>query len=123
MVGQVTNWIEPQTAWVIKVDSFGCDTPDCQTVGISESQHYSRKSIFIYPNPAKTEIQIDILFLFNHGNSILIYDMFGRKQDEIDIPARQTQVRVNVLNYPRGVYVAILKSENNVIGRGKFIKR
>ncbi|MCK4569382.1 MAG: hypothetical protein KAT76_03775, partial [Bacteroidales bacterium] len=53
MVGQVSTWIEPQTAWVIKVDSLGCDTPGCATgMNIYAPRGAENEALWIYPNPA-----------------------------------------------------------------------
>ena len=110
-------------AWIIRLDSFGCDTPGCQTVNIVEVPDNSYNSLKIFPNPANTEIQIDLPILPNVGSSLLIYDLFGRKQDEVYIPRNQYQARIDISQYSPGVYIAVLKDENKILGRGKFIKR
>lgn len=79
--------------------------------------------ISIYPNPASTEILINISQLKNLEKSMLVYDLYGKKQNEIIIPKGEINTRIDISNYSSGVYIAILKNENDVIGRGKFIKR
>jgi hypothetical protein len=124
MVGQARTWGTPQVAWVIKVDSMGCDTPGCSTgVGIKHPQYASlgTGNLLIIPNPATHEVTIrysisDIRY------SIFIYDLYGRKQSEIIIPPGQEQIRLDVSAYPAGVYVAVLKDINGFVARGKFIK-
>jgi len=124
LAGEISNWLEPQTAWVIKVDSFGCDSPGCQTVDIFEPQYISKGSFLLYPNPASTEIQIDIRYtISNNRISMLIYDIFGRKQDEVIIPKRKTKIQINISSYPAGIYVATLKSEREILDRKKFVVR
>jgi hypothetical protein len=51
MVGQVSTWTEPQTAWVIKVDSMGCDTPGC-SIGVGIEIPPSLVPRTPYPVPA-----------------------------------------------------------------------
>jgi hypothetical protein len=124
MVGQVSNWTEPQTAWVIKVDSLGCDTPGCSTgVGIYDGPslmpHATR--LYIYPNPAISEIQVRFSIL-DFRSSIFIYDLYGRKQDEIIIPKGQEQTSIDVSDYPSGVFIVVLKDVSGIVSRGKFVK-
>lgn len=125
--GKVFPWppdTGTQGAWIIKLDSMGCDTPGCAIV-ISipeEPLQINNDAFLIYPNPASSEVRIDIRYsLIDFRSSIFIYDIFGRKQEEIRIPADQNQVRIDVSTYPAGVYIAILKNERSVLGRRKFV--
>jgi len=43
------------------------------------------------------------LSIVNCQLSIFIYDLYGRKQDEIIIPKGHEQIRVDVSGYPAGV--------------------
>jgi hypothetical protein len=124
MVGQASTWGTPQVAWVIKVDSLGCDTPGCnQGVGIqiSSSPVPRPSSLHIFPNPAGDAIYFKYQ-LSNISYQLSIYDLYGRKQDEILIPKSQYQVRLDISDYPAGVYVAVMKDEKGVVARGKFVK-
>ena len=77
--------------------------------------------LHIFPNPAGDEIYCQ-LSIVNCQLSMFIYDLYGRKQDEIIIPKGQEQIRIDVSGYPAGVYMAILKDEKGVVARGKFVK-
>lgn len=124
-----SGWVYPlppdtgtQDAWVIKVDSFGCDTPDCQLVKVEEITDVINEPLMIYPNPANCEIQIDIRYsLLDTRYSIFIYDLYGRKQDEVIVPAGQERIRVDVSSYPAGIYIAVLRDKKRVFGRGKLV--
>jgi hypothetical protein len=50
-----------------------------------------------------------------------VWDIFGRKVEEVRVPEGQKQVQINVSTYPPGVYIALLKSQNRVLGREKFV--
>ena len=133
MVGKTDTWDSPDFAWVIKVDSFGCDTPGCNSVGIIEPKMpFKNEALVIYPNPATLEIHIDIRSfdfvqeMYSKPEirySIFIYDMFGRKQDEVQMPEGQNGVRLDVSDYPVGIYIVALKSDQGIWGRSKFVKR
>jgi hypothetical protein len=113
-----------QDAWVIKLDSMGCDTPGCAIgVGIYDAPlpMPQASGLYFYPNPANHFVNIrysisDIRY------SIFIYDLYGRKQNEIIIPKGQEQTHIDVSAYPVGVYIAVLKDEKGVVARGKFVK-
>jgi len=124
MVGQAFTWGTPQVAWVIKVDSLGCDTPGCATgVGIENPPSPVPRTPYlqIFPNPAGNAIYFKYQ-LSNISYQLSIYDLFGRKQDEIIIPPDQEQTRIDISSYPAGVYVAVLKSGDAAVARGKFVK-
>jgi hypothetical protein len=115
-----------QDAWVIKVDSMGCDAPGCSTgVGIYKpapilTPHAT--SLYIFPNPANH--YIDCRWAMGDGRwAIFVYDLYGRKMDEIIVPKGQEQTRIDVSTYPSGIYIAVLKDGNEVVARGKFVKR
>ena len=77
-------------------------------------------NINIFPNPANSEIHVRSSF-FGDRSSVFIYDMFGRQQEEIQIPAGQDQVSIDISAYPAGIYIAVLKNEKGIVGRRKFV--
>jgi hypothetical protein len=79
-------------------------------------------NISLYPNPANKTLTIKYL-QSTTSDKLSIYDLHGRKQDEIIIPKGQEQIRMDVSGYPAGVYVAVLKDKKEVMARGKFVKR
>ena len=92
--------------------------------------------IEVYPNPAYTEICVRSSFfgarssvfgarssVLGVRSSVLIYDMFGRQLEEIQLPIGQNQVRIDVSAYPAGIYIAVLGNENGIVGRRKFVVR
>jgi len=119
-VGQTATFYEPQQAWLMKVDSFGCDTPGCQSVGIIEPHNISKEIFLIYPNPSSEKINCKFTSDINR-NVISIFNLYGMKQDEVVIPKNQNQIQIDVSKYPSGVYVAILKDERKIIAQRKFI--
>jgi hypothetical protein len=114
-----------QDAWLIMLDSMGCDSPGCAIgVGIIPPLHSESdtRNLIIFPNPANNEINCQ-LSIVNCQLSMFIYDLYGRNKDQIIIPKGQTQTRVDISTYPAGVYLAVLKDKNGFVARGKFVKR
>jgi len=101
------------TYWVFEISD--------STVGMQE-QRIDENSLIVYPNPTSNEITIRYR-IPDPGYRVLIYDLYGRKQDEIIIPKGQEQIRIDVSGYPAGVYMAVLKSGDGVVARGKVVKR
>ena len=74
----------------------------------------------LFPNPASDRINCR-LSVVDCRYSIFIYDMFGRKQEEIQIPKGQKEIQIDVSDYPQGIYIAVLRSEREMLDRKKFV--
>ena len=113
-----------QDAWVIKLDSIGCDTPGCDTtVAIPEIAYKNTEDeLYIYPNPARNVLNIQYSITNDECRRIIsIYDNFGRKVKEIKVPKGQQQLNVNVSNWHNGLYVAVLRNNKKFIAKQKFM--
>lgn len=104
-----TEWSDAKNTW-----TFSC-------LGVGDNPN--RKAQFeIFPNPAKEKLHFryrisDIRY------RILIFDLFGRKQEEIKVPKGRQETSINISGYSPGVYVAVFKNDKDIIARGKFVKR
>ena len=110
--------LDTSMAWLSTMD--GRVFSRMNTTGMQDL--HEPEDFSLYPNPATTEIQVRSSF-FGVRSSVFIYDMFGRKQEKIQIPAGQIQVRIDVSAYPAGIYIAVLGNENGVFGRSNFVIR
>lgn len=113
--------------YAILSDTISQDSCDI-IVGIKEEPgtqaEKPAKGLEIFPNPAESVIQINIQdFETNSIFIVVIYDLFGRKQDEVVIPKGQNQTRIDISSYPSGVYIGVLKDETGIVAKGKFVKR
>ena len=114
-----------QDSWVIKLDSIGCDTAGCDpTVAINENEEMEsigdEERMVLYPNPASERINCR-LSVVNCRFSIYVYDMFGRKMEEIHVPKGQQKVQLDVSGYSSGIYIAVLKNSRQILARKKFV--
>lgn len=119
-IGQSMTVYDPQQVWLLKVDSFGCDTPGCQTVNVFEPDEILVGTLFVYPNPSSDRVTFKYTNA-SRKNSICIYNLYGIKQDEIVMPKNQNQVQFDVSTYPPGVYIAILYDDRKIITKRKFV--
>lgn len=89
-----------------------------------EEPHSESQELTIYPNPAYDEIYIDIRNpIFDIRYSIMIYDMYGRKQKMLRVPERQSEVKIDISNVPPGIYVVALRSESGFLETQKVVIR
>jgi len=116
-----------QRMWIIKLDSNGCEEPGCDpTVGISANVADEFEGLVVYPNPAYSVLNVKYLDI-NESQSqknfgkLEIWDLFGRRVEEIKIPEGQKRFHINISACPAGIYVVVLKSDGMVLGRRKFI--
>lgn len=102
-------------------DNNNCSKYTCVTVkSTSGIDDVGSNSIVItvYPNPANTEITFETRNL-NQTGYISIFDIAGRKIQEMEIVANKTVLGLG--DYGNGVYIYQVSDEaGNVIGRGKF---
>lgn len=124
-------------AWVIKLDSLGCDTAGCDTsVWIAEKgtwgQGDKESFIEVWPNPCSTVLSISYSSQQSAVNSQLdkctieIYDIFGRKVDDMDSPlsimvGAGGGVTMDVSALPPGLYLVVVKDEGKIVESAKFI--
>ena len=126
--------IGSRDTWIIRLDSIGCEYPFCDTtVVISEMAFADSDGFWVYPNPSQSFIN----FGLKHTSCRLqvaglsraksrdcrfeIFDLFGRKVDEIVVPPLQETVRMDVSGWNTGVYVAVLWGKDGIVGREKFV--
>jgi len=91
-------------------------------VGLSlvEVSHAGKESLLIYPNPAESWLQASGFKLQAKGR-LMIYDMFGRKVEEVVVPEGHDNVRMVLSDNPNGIYYAVLYSNKHIAGRKKFV--
>jgi len=89
--------------------------------GINESENLvvSGLKVHIYPNPATDEV---FLLIAGGGGKfkLTILDIFGRIM-EYDIQMNQWPVRIQTTDYPSGMYIYSITSDDNRVARGKLL--
>ena len=111
-----------QNAWLVKLDSLGCDTPGCHTVVIQKLQ-ISKTELQIFPNPTT-----DYITIKTKDNSSLpkgtlqIFNMQGALQMEHAIPKHQNQLQLNLSYLPTGLYLGRIVGSSGEGGGFRFVK-
>ncbi len=82
------------------------------------------EEILIYPNPASTEVTIDVSPFSEKCTGyrqLEILDIWGRSWLRKSIPRNEEKLSINVAHYPAGMYLAIMRCGNQITIRNKFI--
>ena len=116
--------IGSQDAWVLKVDSMGCDTPGCFTTVISEEWLVKEKGkLRVWPNPTKNKLKVKSeKFKVKGTRYIHIYNSLGLKVEEIKVPDQVESLEVDVSKYTNGLYYLQFIHSNQIMETVKFIK-
>ena len=82
------------------------------------------KNVTIYPNPAVSEININL----NQKKSwdkltFAIFTLSGKKVYQERIQGKGNLLNINISNLSEGIYVYQISENNNLITNGKFIKK
>ena len=106
-----------QDAWVVKVDSNGCEIANCN-VGVDELQ-ISYSKLFLYPNPASSEINISIDGENINDYEVVIYNTLGEEQKFIN-----TNSIISISHLATGVYfISAKRLDGQKRLSSKFIKQ
>lgn len=106
----------PWNAWLVKVDSLGCEVAGCDGVGIPV-QH-SEETINLFPNPAADVVN----FHFSERDDdrvLIIYDQLGREvwRDE----SNAEFISVDASGFAEGLYSYCAIHGDAINTRGKFV--
>jgi hypothetical protein len=122
VVGHYFTNIDGEKAWIAKLDSFGCDTPGCHTVGIQHIQ-LSNTELQIFPNPTTESLTLQTK---DHSSlpegRLQIFNMQGALQYEQSIPKYQNQLQLNLSHLPSGLYLGRILSSSGDGGGFRFVK-
>jgi hypothetical protein len=115
--------VVPQSSWLVKLDSLGCDTPGCQLIGVKELEIRNEK-LEIFPNPFGEEIHIGLPESFL-GGKLVMYDVQGKKAMETEVPANwgQQNFALETPDLKPGVYLVELVGEDGGVWRRRVLKQ
>jgi len=111
-----------QDAWVIKLDSMGYDTPGCAPVQVKPVEFAGKEGLKIYPNPSSSVINFEFVAANKRkGSFIEIFDLFGRKIKEMEVPAGENKVILNIESWRKGLYLARVRYGEDRIKNVKIV--
>lgn len=91
----------------------------CTPTGMNESKNYSNQFVKVYPNPAQSNIYLDVESIIENAN---VYVTNNLGQIIIKEKIIGTHTAMNVYTLPSGIYFIRIINNNNIIGTYKFMK-
>ena len=78
------------------------------------------KQVFVYPNPVKDNLHIELNEINRSEVLLEVYDLFGRKVDRYKIK-KEGLTTLNVSDFLPGIYFGVIQVENKEM-LFKFLK-
>ncbi len=123
--GERIDWFTdyPQQGWLLRLDSYGCLVPGCQTVGVKENEDVSHY-LSLYPNPFSDQLQI----YFNAPNefgsySFKLLSFEGRLLNSVSGLQNNTTYSLNTEVLPKGIFLVQLFSDDKLVSSHKIVKQ
>lgn len=115
-----------QSTWIMRLDSLGCDTPECNPfVGVKKPGIMKEGNIRIFPNPANQYIEITIPEGKISGNIsdpiARFYDLNGKLVQESIPEYRGNSYICDTHTLKQGIYFVQLTDRNCILGSGKLL--
>jgi hypothetical protein len=113
----------PQSGFIFLDD---CDIITGMDIPSPDEYYASVQTILVtaYPNPAETEITLAFQNTEHHNNMLLeCYNLFGQRVHSEKIYKGQQKTKLSVEQWQSGLYIAVVKSEGNVAGQVRFVKK
>jgi hypothetical protein len=124
--GRASDNDSPYQMWMMSLDHWGCETPDCDTtVNIVDKEANMPGVVSVFPNPVSTGTATFKFSGLNHYNKVELrcFNIHGKEVHLENIYPNQEESLIDVKNWPKGMYLAIVYSDNKPVGETKFIVR
>ncbi len=108
---------------VIAMDSICIDTTSCYYIvfsGIGNDLSLSQNQLLVYPNPATN--QLTIVNQQSLTKTIEVYDVVGRKFDNLKMSRLENAIQIQVSDFSSGIYFIKATDEKGFVHTAKFVK-
>lgn len=119
LTGYFVGAPSPENFCLVKLDSFGCDSIDCQFVGVEENT-MPKIGLKVYPNPSNGLMQIDYSIAEKANGELIIYDPAGRKLNSYQIDGGVNSLQINESKLDSGIYFYQIIINNEIIESAKI---
>ena len=110
-----------QLTWLLRVDSMGCFTPNCQGVGIIETIHIGDDNeLSIYPNPTSNNFIIEIYNSEFLKHNLTIYNDLGQVVYNQPVSYKN---KIDGSQLANGVYLIKVDGEKKTITKRLIIQK
>jgi hypothetical protein len=88
------------------------DNSACNAAGVSlrttqpneQIEKVQENKVTLYPNPAQNEVSFEFSQTLDKEYTLFIYDVLGKKIQQLIIPKATNLYKLNLTNYPQGIY-------------------
>lgn len=105
---------------ILKVSGDGCIDTLCTTTDIENLIRLNEKRMLVFPNPARSELQIKLSEVIPLPVMVRLYDMHGRQLISTWIYQHATSMDISVL--ANGLYHVVAENNGLIIGTETMIK-
>lgn len=114
------NGMPGQHLWLMKLDSLGCATANCQGIGLEEHTLLGAAKVSVHPNPATDKIHIN---WFGDGSfrsaGYIVYDARGAEIQQGELYSSTQEIHLS--NQTPGQYVVVIITDNGTVSTEKLI--
>ncbi len=109
---RLKDWLDPIGSKVATLDGMtGCTT----AIPVARN---NRIGFDIYPNPAKGILYIELNSINTANTKIEVYNMLGTQLTDIHLQTdNANRYKIDISNYPAGVYLVRIIQDNTIISR------
>lgn len=75
----------------------------------------------VYPNPANEQLFVEYVFDSQDSYSLVIYDLLGNTLVNRALTGNQGVAKIDLIDFPQGVYICGLNSGDQLVKRLKFV--
>lgn len=110
--------------WLVKTDSFGCDTAGCHDIGLSEPFADLRSNFQVYPNPAKDQVSLALNPTIRQEHKeikVLFYNLTGKIFQAKSFQLKEPELNIDISSLPAGVYFIEVFTNGLKLGFSKLV--
>ncbi|MBM3434897.1 MAG: T9SS type A sorting domain-containing protein [Bacteroidetes bacterium] len=107
------------------IDLTGCSViTDIKDIPWKEDYDKLAIKIFAYPNPATSDITLAFQNTSHHTTIQLeCFNIYGQQVHTENIWKGQQETKIDIRDWAKGLYFAVVKSEGKVAGTGRFVRK
>ena len=94
----------------------------CAVPLANENFTLDKNSVTLYPNPTQNLVNLQY-DLANDNTSVYVYDLSGRMMYSSNITDKKGNLELNTITFEAGIYIVVLKQNNEIIHQQKLIKK
>lgn len=110
-----------QDAWLLKVDSLGCDTSGCDFgIGVNEL-NISPQYYKLFPNPNNGNMTFEYELKQGEKGELIIYNSIGQMTNKYLLTVGSNSLQITETEFESGIYFYQQKVNGKIVNSGKLV--